>query len=451
MESNHATQPADVAVVGSGPGGATVARELARAGWRVVVLERGRDHRRSPAYGTYLGPLRYADRGTFLFTRQGMNVVRPLMVGGATGMFCGSASPPPAWLAERYGIDLSREAEETIRELRIAPLAPELRGEASTRIADAAASAGMEWEPQPKFMDPARCPRGFDCGAHCMLGCRCGAKWNAAEYLDEAVSHGAESWTRARVERVVVEDGEAVGVAGRIGRRPFEVRARTVVLAAGGLGTPRILRASGIPDAGRGLAMDSTIMVYGLAPDGRGIAREPPMTWGWTDHEHGYMLSTLIDPWLLYPLVVAHGGLRHLLGWARWGRMLGVMVKIKDNISGEIADDGTIDKPWTDEDRRRLEHGERAARRILRLAGCDPDTIVATRVRGTHPSATARIGHVVDRDLRAPIRNLYVCDASVFPEALDAPTVLTIVALAKRLAAHLVASRGGAAAGRAAG
>jgi choline dehydrogenase-like flavoprotein len=43
----------------------------------------------------------------------------------------------------------------------------------------------------------------------------------------------------------------------------------------------------------------------------------------------------------------------------------------------------------------------------------------------------------VDTDLATPVRNLYVCDASVFPEALDRPTVLTIVALGKRLAKHL--------------
>jgi choline dehydrogenase-like flavoprotein len=60
-------------------------------------------------------------------------------------------------------------------------------------------------------------------------------------------------------------------------------------------------------------------------------------------------------------------------------------------------------------------------------------------VRGAHPGGTARIGDVVDHDLQTRIRNLYVCDASAIPEALDLPVVLTVIALGKRLAAHLLA------------
>ena len=91
----------DVVVIGSGPGGATVARGLAQAGRQVLILERGDDHRGRMHYGTYLGALRYAERGSLLFSREGMQIVRPLMVGGATSMYCGCAAPPPPWLKER--------------------------------------------------------------------------------------------------------------------------------------------------------------------------------------------------------------------------------------------------------------------------------------------------------------------------------------------------------------
>ena len=78
------------------------------------------------------------------------------------------------------------------------------------------------------------------------------------------------------------------------------------------------------------------------------------------------------------------------------------------------------------------------AGRLLRRAGCNPDTIFTTPLRGTHPSGTVRLGTLLTADLETPYRNLFVCDASVFPEALARPTVLTIIALAKRLADHLL-------------
>ncbi|MFO7170526.1 MAG: GMC family oxidoreductase N-terminal domain-containing protein [Chloroflexota bacterium] len=428
------TLSAEVIVVGSGPGGATVARELARGGRRVLLLERGQDHRRMPWYGTYLGALLYTDHGSLLFTREGMQIVRPIMLGGATSMYCGCAAMPPAWLKERYGVDVEREVAETVEELGIAPLPSELRGDASTRIALAGHALGYDWQPELKFMRPAR--GAFACGAHCMLGCRCGAKWSAAEFADDAALAGADIRTGARVERVLIEGRRAAGVAGTLGGRPFIARAPVVVLAAGGIGTPRILRASGFREAGQGATMDATLMVYGVAK-GAGIGSEPPMTWMWRDDDAGFMLSTLIDPWLLYPITAALAGPRHALSWRRWDSTLGVMIKLRDEISGRVTEHG-ISKPLTKRDRERLAVAREIAERILVEAGCERGSLFATPLRGTHPASTARIGEFVGPDLQAATPGLFVCDASAFPEALGRPTVLTLIGMAKRLARHLL-------------
>jgi choline dehydrogenase-like flavoprotein len=429
----------DVVVVGSGPGGATLARELTRRGKKVLLLERGIDYRPRSYYGTYLGALIYSDRMSLLFTDEGLNIVRPLMVGGATSMYCGCAAPPPAWLKAKYSVDIDVEVSETVEELEIAPLPAELRGQASTRIAQAGQALGYDWQPQLKFIRAGR-GRGFweKCGARCMLGCRCGAKWNAAEFVDEAVAEGADLQTRARVERVLIEDGHATGVAGTLGGQPFTARADTVVLAAGGIGTPRILQASGLRHAGAGMTMDVTVMVYGFVKE-RGIGNEPPMTWSWENPDVGYMLSTLIDPWLLYPIITTLKGLRYPLYWPKWNNILGVMIKLKDEVSGGVFPNGRISKPLTASDRVRLGMAEEVCHKILIEAGARPDTIFMTPLRGTHPSGTVRIGDMLDENLRTEIPGLYVCDASVFPEALDRPTVLTIIGLAKRLAQHLTA------------
>jgi choline dehydrogenase-like flavoprotein len=427
---------AEVIVVGSGPGGASVARELAKKGKKVLLLERGIDHRPRSYYGTYLGALIYSDRSSMLFTQEGLNIVRPLMVGGATSMYCGCAAPPPHWLKGKYDVDIDAEVSETIEELEIAPLPSELRGQASTRIAQAAQALGYDWQPQLKFMKPARAKR-FNCGAKCMLGCRCGAKWNAAEWVDDAVVSGADLRTRARVDKILIQDGNVGGVSGRLEGRPFAAHADTVILAAGGIGSPRILQASGFRDAGQGMTMDVTVMVYGFIKE-RGIGNEPPMTWSWENQEVGYMLSTLIDPWLLYPLIITLKGPRYPLYWPKWNNILGVMIKLKDSISGGVFPNGKISKPLTEDDRTRLKMAEEVCQRILIEAGARSDNIFMTPLRGTHPSGTVRIGEMLDNNLQTEVKGLYVCDASAFPEALDRPTVLTILGMGKRLARHLV-------------
>ena len=185
------------------------------------------------------------------------------------------------------------------------------------------------------------------------------------------------------------------------------------------------------------MTMDITVMVYGTIP-GKGNGKEPPMTWSWENLQEGYMLSTLIDPWLLYPLINSLKGPQYALTWPRWKNTLGVMIKLKDDVSGGVFPNGRISKPMTDHDRPRMRAAEEVCHRILIEAGARPETIFTTPLRGTHPSGTVRIRTLVDENLQTEIQGLYVCDASVFPEALARPTVLTIIGLGKRLAKHLL-------------
>jgi len=200
-----------------------------------------------------------------------------------------------------------------------------------------------------------------------------------------------------------------------------------------------LLQNSGIHEVGDRIAVDTTFVIYGLTK-GKGNANDPPMTMSCIDDAAGLMYSSLAQPHGLFTLTQYYKGWRHLYKAVQFPRMLGVMVKIKENLKGYVAPDGEISMPLTEEDRKRANEGYLVSREILLKAGCDPSSIFWNPPRGTHPCATVRIGEHLDTNLKTRFENLYVCDASTFPAALVRPPTLTIIGLGKRLAKHLVST-----------
>jgi choline dehydrogenase-like flavoprotein len=421
----------DVVVVGSGPGGASVALDLAKQGKKVLILERGKNHKQ---IGTTFAALLIADRHGFLFSQEGVYVARAITTGGSSVVFCGAAVLPPAWIASKYKIDLSEFVEAARREIGIKPLPDKLIGPAATRIMEAARDLGLQWNPIDKFIDPEKCE--LKC-PHCMLGCTQGAKWTARDYIREAVNHGATLMNQATVEEVLVENRQATGVRALTRQGRVVVNARATVLAAGGMGTPVILQRSGIYNAGKGFFADPLIVTYGLSK-GPGSWRDIPMSAGTLEFaSEGIVMTDLADPWAIYLLNAYWKGWRYLPRFFWYRRVLGIMTKARDELNGRVNLDGTISKPITYEERWKLDKGATIAEKILKRAGADPDSIFSTPVRAAHPGGTARIGEIVNTELETEIKNLYVCDTSIIPEPWGLPPVWTIIAFGKRLARRL--------------
>src|SRR5450830_176903 len=96
----------DAIIVGSGPGGASVARDLARAGWRVLMLEQGGA---APLTGTLTQMAAMAavpGRGMFLHKDFSL-LVQGITAGGSSAVNFATASPPPAAMFAQHGIDLA--------------------------------------------------------------------------------------------------------------------------------------------------------------------------------------------------------------------------------------------------------------------------------------------------------------------------------------------------------
>lgn len=416
-------------VVGSGAGGATVAKELSERGRRVVVVEKGN---REESVGTFRDALRFYDASKLLKvplkSTEGVILWRTFMAGGSTMVSCGNGTRALEAELAALGIDLNDEFRDVEDELRVNPLDERLLSPGGQRLREAAETLGYQFEPMPKFIDQEQCLR---C-SHCTLGCRVEAKWTALESLEAAEQAGAEVRYGIDVESVIIEDGTARGVRGMSPEGPIEIRGETTILAAGALGTPVILQRSGI-EAGNGLFVDLYVTVYGVADVS--MVSEPQMSLverGFHDTE-GFIIS----PFLHIPREVRfiEAGMRGAI--LPLNRTLGLMVKITDERSGRVDATGAVSKGVTAQDQERLDTGAAIAKEILIEAGVRPDSIIETNVQGAHPGGTAAIGEVVNLELQTSVEGLYVGDASVLPDSAGMPPILTIVALAKRLAKHL--------------
>jgi choline dehydrogenase-like flavoprotein len=418
-------------IVGSGAGGATLAKELSQKGKQVLVIEKGKPETK---LGTIQDSIRFYDGNKLtkvpLKSKEGVILYRSFQSGGTTVVSCGNGVRSLEKEFSQLGINLSAEFVEAEKDTRTGPIAEKLLSEGSQAIRQAAGDLGYKFDLMPKFINADKCQK---CSM-CVFGCSHGAKWTAHEFLDEATKNKAEVMYGTTVNSVLTNNGKATGVSvtGPQGRR--DIMADTIVLAAGGLGTPVILQQSGIKEAGKGLFMDLLVNTYGIT-SGLNLLHEPTMALVDLDFHQtkGFLLSPFTDA----SKVTRFNELGVRGTTLPVNKMLGIMTKITDEPSGTVYSNSNISKAVTRQDRERLDEGSRISREILIKAGADPKSIMVSTVQGAHPGGTAAIGKVVDKDLQTKIDGLFVCDCSVFPTTPGLPPILTIVALAKRLAKTL--------------
>jgi choline dehydrogenase-like flavoprotein len=423
----------DTIVVGSGPAGAMVARELARAGARVLLLEQGGAEPLAGTLGQMASIAAVPGKGAFVH-RDASLLVRALAVGGTSTLNFATAAPPPMGMFAAHGIDLQPALTALRAELPIGPLPDKLVGPLARRIAAGARAAGLDWRKLDKMIRPQACRSGC---WRCVYGCPYGAKWTARDLVEEAQRHGATLLSRTRVTRVLVEDGRAIGVEAIVGGEPLALRAPIVVLAAGGIGSPRLLRASSLLDHDAPFFSDPVVAVMGSVDDldiadGESGGAEVPMAAGASFIEDGIALADLTLPQPMYQAFAAQVGRFDRL--FAHGRTLSIMVKIRDEIGGRIGP-RWVDKTLSPDDRARFSKGVGMARTILDAAGAR--RVFKSWHFAAHPGGSVRIGEHVDADLQTATPGLYVCDASVIPEPWGLPPTLTLLCLGKRLGQHL--------------
>lgn len=419
----------DTIVVGSGPGGATVARELSALGKKVLILEWGPN---PVLQGTFAQYFRHQlIPGKSLLISNGLlGMVRGIITGGSSVFYYGTSFKVPEEMLRPHGIDLGEEIKEVKAELPIAPLKDEMMTPMATRIMESAVDLGYDWKRLDKFMFQDRWKPEDRFG---YFGDPNDVKWSARMYVQEAVTNGATLVNNAKVKRVIVRDNTAIGVEYTTPseRRAVAFADRTV-LAAGGIGSAVIMRNTGFERAGHDFFFDPLITVCGTVDDIT-TTNEIPMSAGIHMEDQGYVMTDMSLPNPLHQLFAAQVFRPHRMFNQK--RTLRIMIKAKDSLGGRLTDGGGVRKQLSAEDRSKLMDGRQRAKRILEKAGAT--SIYSTWYLAAHPGGTVKVGELVDSNLKTEYQNLYVCDCSVIPVAWGLPPTLTILCLGKRLAKHL--------------
>jgi choline dehydrogenase-like flavoprotein len=168
--------------------------------------------------------------------------------------------------------------------------------------------------------------------------------------------------------------------------------------------------------------------------DGLDGGAEVPMATGMRLDADGISLADLTLPRPMYQGFTAQVGRFDRL--FAHSRTLSLMVKIRDEIGGSVGP-RWADKTLQAADRKKLDAGVGIAREVL--AACGAKHVFKTWHFAAHPGGSVRIGDGVDSNLQAKAHGLYVCDASVIPQAWGLPPTLTLLALGKRLGSYLAA------------
>jgi choline dehydrogenase-like flavoprotein len=416
-------------VIGSGAGGAMCAREL-QGKYQVTLLEAGGEFRPCSARL----PLIEAFRKTrLLFDERWIEWIFPAMrirragsgmvlvsghgTGGTTAISTGNALRQDRDLRE-MGIDLDEEFNELASEIPIFTGHQEKWSPLTRKFFQLSREMKMNPLVMPKMGDYLHCRH---CG-RCVLGCPYGIKWDSRHFLDQARRSGARLLTRHRAERVVHEKGRARGVIARHGTRKKWLAADLVILAAGGLGTPRILQDSGISCEAK-LFVDPVLCVAAEIKDSF-QNQELPMPFA--VQKDGYIISPYFD----------HLSFFFNRDWLRRsGNIYSLMIKLADDNQGSLAR-GCVDKTLTANDRKRLEEAADTCAEMFQRAGVGKDRLFFGTLNAGHPGGMLPLTSIQARTLHDPRlpENLFVADATLFPAALGNPPILTIMALAKRIA-----------------
>lgn len=334
------------------------------------------------------------------------------------------------------------------------------------------------------------------CGG-CNFGCRYGCSQSTMKtYLQDAYDHGARIIVHASADKVLIEGGRAIGVKARVFNKhagethSVTIRASQIVVAAGAFHTPAILLRSGLENQhiGQHLHLHPTTVSVGLYPE-KVYAWQGVLQSAYSDQfthldgNYGYKLEAAPGHPGLFALARPWCSARdYREQMARGAHLAPIIIVARDKGEGSITVDRSgepiVNYVVSSYDRKHIAHGlgrmarihfaagaaevmslqnkptfmERSAHTVLHEQhlrefdrqvdrhGMDPNRIL---MFSAHQMGSCRMGassktSVVDEHHQVHgVKGLFICDSSVFPNAVGVNPMVSIMGLAHRASQYI--------------
>jgi choline dehydrogenase-like flavoprotein len=469
----------DSIVIGSGAAGGLLAYRFAEAGRRVLVLERGPhvDPRRftDDEVDQYLRL--YNEGALQLATDFRLQVLQGMCVGGGTTINNALCLDPPGAILDswrQHGIDRAA-LEQAIAAVRdFLPVGPideaKTTSVAARRFADAATALRLPG--RVELMEVNISEHCVGCG-YCNIGCAYGAKLS----MLDTVLPWAQRDFPGRLDvlpdfeatRIVHEGDRAIAVRGRYAGEEIDIPAGEITVAAGAVHSSYLLQRSEIggDDVGRGLHFNINSPLTADFPDHVDAFAGIQMSHAYVPGNGvpDYLVETWFNPPATQALSMPGWFGRHFENMLRYRHMAcgGTLVgTTQPGLVRPTRSGPEIRYEPSKTDLQRLVDGLKTMGRIFLAAGAErvmPATYAWHEFRdaaalddldsyvegnadilltSAHPQGGNAIGSVVDPDFRVHgFRNLYLCDASVFPSSVHVNPQLTVMGMAQ-LAARTI-------------
>ena len=477
----------DVVVIGTGAGGAAMAKELAEAGVAVVMIEEGDYHDRSDFSGRAFANQRKLYRGggaTFSIGNVTIPIPLGRTVGGTTTINSGTCFHTPAKVLQRWGDEhgltelapakMAPYFDRVDRVMQPGPTPPEHLGGCARVVMRGADRLG--YRHRPLIRNAPAC----DGQGVCCFGCPTDAKRSTnVSYVPMALRAGAELFTGRRVTRLILDRGRAVGVVAQSsGGRTLTVHARAVVVACGSLLTPTFLMRNHVVDRsgqlGKNLSIHPAIGCLAEMEERVASWQGVPQSYSIDEFaDQGILMEGMATPLEYSASMMSQLGPRLIELAEGYDRVASFGLMVSDTSRGSVRlvrGRPVVTYNLGDPDVARLKRGTELLARVFFAAGAraviapihgfdelrslaDVDRLAAAHLRAAdftltahHPLGTARMGadaasSVIGADHQVHgTPGLYVVDGAAVPTSLGVNPQVTIMALATR-AADLLAAR----------